>query len=83
MYLCGNTRKKEPQLYYHRFPVNRQKRALWLKEFKLTEDPLKSYSQIQLRHFRGGDPYNGPDISIGKTFASPLKKMPPGLKGPI
>ena len=78
--LCGNTRKKQPQLSYHRSPANPVKRALWLKEFKLSEDQLKSHSRICSRHFRGGDPRNGPEVSIGKRFASPMKKDAPRTK---
>ena len=75
--LCGNTRKKQPQLSYHRFPTNKEKRALWLKEFKLSEEQLRSHSRVCSRHFRGGDPKNGPERYVGKKFASPLKKHAP------
>ena len=78
--LCGNTRKKEPQLSYHRFPTNPEKRALWLQEFELSEHQLKSHSRVCSRHFRGGDPRNGPAMSIGKRFASPIKKYTPRAK---
>ena len=78
--LCGNTRKKQPQLSYHRLPAHPVKRALWLKEFKLSEDQLKSHSRICSRHFHGGDPRNGPEVSIGKRFASPMKEDAPRTK---
>ena len=78
--LCKNTRKNNPQLSYHRFPTNPEKRALWLREFKLSEGQLNSHSRVCSRHFRGGDPRNGPLLHVGKKFASPLKKDTPRAK---
>ena len=78
--LCGNSRQKQPQLSYHRFPSNPEKRALWLRIFQLTEDQLKPSWRVCSRHFRGGDPRNTPDAYIGKRFASPVKKGDPRTK---
>ena len=40
----------------------------------LHESSVKQYSRICSRHFRNGDPANGPDKSLGRKFASPKKQ---------
>ena len=78
--VCGNSRKKEPLLSYHRFPSNPEKRALWLRVFQLSEHQLKKHYRICSRHFPGGDPRNKPELCLGKRFASPVKKGDPRTK---
>ena len=68
--VCENYRKANP-LAYHRFPANLETRARWLEVFG---QPHCS------RHFRDGDPKNGPDVRVGKRFASPAKKAAPRTK---
>ena len=72
--VCGNNRRKEPKLSYHRIPKHPDKRRQWLTEFKLSNDELKPHSRVCSRHFRDGNPQNGPLISLGNRFASPLGK---------
>ena len=78
--VCGNSRKKEPLLSYHRFPSNPEKRAMWIRELQLSEDQLMVYSRVCSRHFPGGDTRNKPDLSLGKRFGSPIKKGAPRTK---
>ena len=77
---CGNTRKKEPQLSYHRFPSNPERRALWLNVFQLTEEQIWPHSRVCCRHFPDANPLNKPDLTLGKHFASPIKKGAPRTK---
>ena len=52
--VCGNTRKKEPKLSFHRFPKDVEKRAKWLKVFKLSESQLNSHTcSSMLQAFSG------------------------------
>ena len=78
--VCGNCRAKEPQLSYHRFPSNVDKRALWLQVFQLTEEQLKPYYRVCSRHFPDADPKKKPNVWLGKRFASPVKRDAPRTK---
>lgn len=78
--VCGNSRAKAPELSYHRFPSDQDKRALWLQVFQIAEEQLKAHHRVCSRHFRDGDPEKGPDVSLGKRFASPMKKGAPRTK---
>ena len=72
--LCGNSRKKAPKLSYHRFPTNQAKRSQWLRVFQLDPEVVKPYTRVCSLHFINGDPINEPQASIGRRFASPIKK---------
>ena len=37
----------------------------------LAEGKVKQHSRICSRHFRNGDPANGPEKTLGEKFASP------------
>ena len=78
--VCGNARVKAPQLSYHHFPSDHEKRALWLKVFQLTEEQFKPHHRVCSRHFRDGNPQKGPDVGLGKCFASPVNKGAPRTK---
>ena len=78
--VCGNSRKKAPQLSYHRFPSDPERRALWLQVFQLTEEQIRPHTRVCSRHFPEGNPLNKPDLSLGKRFASPVKKGDPRTK---
>ena len=78
--VCGNTRKKEPKLSFHRLPKDVDKHAKWLKVFGLFESQLKSHTRVCSRHFRDGDLRNGPEMTVGKRFASLMKKDVPRSK---
>ena len=75
--VCGNYRAKEPQLSYHCFPSNVDKRALWLQVFQLTEEQLKPYYRVCSQHFPGADPVmkKKPNVWLEKRFASPVKTV--------
>lgn len=70
--VCGNSRKKAPELSFHRFPTNPVKRSLWLQVFELVVKPYST--RVCFRHFMNGGPNNGPQANIGRQFASPIKK---------
>ena len=57
---------------FHRFPSDLSKKQLWI-EFGLIEGSVKTLSRVCSRHFRNGDPANGPDKILGARFASPKK----------
>ncbi len=78
--VCGNTRVKAPELSYHRFPSDREKRTLWLQVFQVTEEQVKPHHRVCSRHFRDGNPQKGPNVGLGKRFASPVKKGAPRSK---
>ena len=78
--VCKNSRVKFPGLTYHRFPVNPERRAKWLSVFQLSEAELKPHTRVCCRHFPDGDAQKDPEISLGKRFASPIKKGAPRTK---
>ena len=73
-------RVKVPQLSYHRFPSDHEKRALWLKVFQLSEEQFKPHHQICSQHFRDGNSQKGSNVGLGKRFASPVMKGAPRTK---
>ena len=75
--LYGNSRLKataDRQVAYHR---NKEKLDLWRQACQLSAEQMKSHSRVCSRHFRGGDPKNGPEPTLGRRFASPTKKDAP------
>ena len=75
--LYGNSRLKataDRQVAYQR---NKEKLDLWLQAYQLSAEHMKSHSRVCSRHFRGGDPKNGPEPTLGRRFASPTKKDAP------
>ena len=72
--VCGNSRTKDPDASFHRFPSDLSKKQLWIAEFGLLEESVKPFSRVCSRHFRNGDPSNGPDKTLGARFASPKKR---------
>ena len=77
--VCGNSKAKDASICLHWFPAGEIK---WIEAMGLSESSVKQHSRICSRHFRNGDPVNGPDKSLGKKFASPKKLWSKkGLKG--
>ena len=72
--VCGNYRKNNPQLSFHRFPTDPARRSLWVRVFELDPEAVKPHHRVCSRHFFNGDPKNGPQPHIGRRFASPIKK---------
>ena len=52
----------------------------FLLHLKLSAKQMKGHSRVSPRHFRGGDPKNGPEPALGRRFASPTKKDAPRAK---
>ena len=78
--VCGNTHTQDPDASFHRLPSDPARRASWLDAFKLDEGKLKAQSQVCCRHFRDANPKNDPIVSLGKRFASPVKRNNPRAK---
>ena len=78
--VCKNSSVKFPGLTYHRFPVNPERRHKRLSVFQLSEAELKPHTRVCCRHFPDGDAQKDPEISLGKRFASPIKKGAPRTK---
>ena len=67
----------DPQVGFHRFPSdqkNPERRALWLSDFGKAEDDVTSNSRVCSRHFPSGNVELSPVSTLGKRFASPIKK---------
>ena len=54
--------------------VGSEQEAVWIDEFGLLEASVKPFTRVCSRHFRNGDPANGPDKTLGARFASPKKR---------
>ena len=74
--VCGNTSKNDPSSSLHRIPKEPERRALWLSLLEISDEDIKSSSQVCSRHFPEGDCKNTPSLSLGKRFASPIKQGP-------
>ena len=74
--VCGNSQSKDPNASYHRFPSDPGRRAIWLRVFDLQESDIKPHHRVCSRHFPNGDAKNDPTTTLGKRFASPIKKGP-------
>ena len=72
--VCGNYRKNNLQLSFHRFPTDPARRSLWVRVFELDPEAVKPHHRVCSRHFFNGDPKNGPQPHIGRRFVSPIKK---------
>ena len=72
--VCGNYRKNNPQLSFHRFPTDPARRSLWVRVFELDPEAVKPHHRVCSRHFLNGDTKNGPQPHIRRRFASPIKK---------
>ena len=72
--VCRSPRAKDPSASFHCFPTDLSKKQLWIEEFGLLEASVKPITRVCSRHFRNGDPANGPDKTLGARFASPKKR---------
>lgn len=72
--VCGNSRRKNPLLKYHRIPSDAERRALWLQVFNITLKDTKPHHRVCSMHFKDGNPANKPEATVGKRFASPVRK---------
>lgn len=74
--VCGNSQSKDPNASFHRFPKDQRRRAVWLKVFDMKEEDVKPSHRVCSRHFPGADSTKDPESTLGKRFASPIKKGP-------
>lgn len=72
--VCGNTRGKDPNVSFHRFPTDPARREVWLRVFQLEQSQVKAHFRVCSRHFPAGDAKKAPQLNLGKRFASPMKK---------
>ena len=75
--VCGNSRSKDPGVSFHRFPNQRmhpERRAVWLQVFGMCEEDIGPDSRVCSRHFPSGDVKHDPTMTVGKRFASPIKR---------
>eukprot|EP00731_Ephydatia_muelleri_P014301 Em0008g21a len=72
--VCQSTRCNEPLLKFYRIPPDLNKRALSLRVLHLSDHILKPHYRVCSKHFRDGDPKNGPELLLGKKFATPVKR---------
>ena len=74
--VCANSQFKDPNASFHRFPSDPGRWAIWLRVFHLQEGDIKAHHCVCSRHFPNGNAKNDPTITLGKRFASPIKKGP-------
>lgn len=75
--MCGNTRGKDPGVSFHHFPSERknpERREVWLCEFGIQEETVNPDSRVCSTHFPGRNVELSPITTLGKRFASPIKK---------
>ena len=78
--VCENTRSKDSSASFHHFPMDSERRTVWLNAFQLSESDVKSYSRVCSRHFPDGDVKKDPQVNLGKRFASLKKREHPRAK---
>ena len=72
--VCGNTKVKDSSVTFHRIPKEVERRARWLKVFDIREEVIKESTRVCCRHFPDGHCSKEPSITLGKRFASPIRK---------
>ena len=75
--VCGNNSLRDPHCSFHRFANDMAVRVKWLQMLGINKSVLKKDSRVCSRHFPAGDVSKGPQINLGKRFASPIKKKLP------
>ena len=73
-YICKHTKAHDPGVHMHRFPGNPERKQQWLQALNLLEKDLPREVRICSRHFPDGDTLKLPSLSLGKRFASPIKR---------
>ena len=74
--VCGNGQSKDSNDSFHRFLSDPGKQAVWLRVFDMQESDIKAHHRVCLRRLPNGDAKNNPTTTLGKRFASPIKKGP-------
>ena len=78
--VCGNSRVKDSSTSFHHFPADEARRNTWLRMFQLDPSQVKPHTRVCCRHFPEGDVKKDPKMTLGKRFASPVKKKTPRAK---
>ena len=73
--VCGSTGVTEPTVAFHRIPKE-PKRTFWLGVLEINDEDIKPSTRICSRHFPDGNTKKRPSKTLGKRFASPIKKGP-------
>ena len=73
-FVCKSTSRNEQQLSFYRIPSDSDKRALWLRVLNISDHLLKPHYRVCSKHFRDGDPNNGPELFLGMKFATVVKR---------
>ena len=68
--ICGNYRKDNPWLSFHRFPTDITNRSLWVRVFELDPEAMKSHHKSLFSVIFNGNPLQS---HIGRRFVSPIK----------
>ena len=78
--VCKATRITDPGVSFHRFPADETVRNRWISSLQLDADVVTPHSRVCSRHFPDGDVTKQPVLTLGKRFASPVKKSLPRAK---
>ena len=80
--VCKATRITDPGVSFYRFPADETVRNRWISNLQLDADVVTPHSRVCSRHFRhsDGDVTKQPVMTLGKRFASPVKKSHPRAK---
>lgn len=78
--VCGNCHSKDPHIFFHCSPSDKEKCNKWLQAFEIDEGDIKLYMRVCSRHFPDWNMDNPPNLTLGKRFSSPVKKKDPRAK---
>ena len=78
--VCKATRITDPGVSFYRFPADETGRNRWISNLQLDADVVTPHSRVCSRHFRDSDVTKQPVLTLGKRFASPVKKSHPRAK---
>ena len=71
----GNSQSKGNNASFHQFLSDMCRQTTWLWVFELQESDLKLH-HVCCRNVSNGDAKSDPILTVGKRFASPVKKGP-------
>ena len=67
-HVYGNTRAKDPSIFFQRILKEASTRAKWLETLGLCENNLKQSTCICSRHFPDANDKKEPPLCLGKLF---------------
>lgn len=65
---------------FHRFPANETVRNMFISNLQLKANVVTPHSRVCSGHFPDGNATKEPVLTLGKRFASPVKKIHPRAK---